>query len=182
MSDSNGMVLMTGKRWEQTKLPGSEKYYIQVRYMKCTPRDEFELADGLGSGKGADPEQAVRARQLLRRHSVVDFLLPAGNGDNIRATKDDPDAMMEQLEECPGPLSLWILEHCYRINDYVVRAELTRMEREGVVIAAEKRDELIAEVRAATERVLGNSAASPEPTGEATTQTTGSSESDTPES
>ena len=178
-----GMVLMTGKRWDKVPVPGSEAtHWVQVRYMKLTPRTEFELADGLGSGPYPDTEQAVRAKQLLLRHSVVDFLLPADNGDNIRAAKDDPDEMMKQLEECPGPLALWIQEQCYRINDYIVRAELARLEREGVQVTAEKRDELIAEVRSATERVLGNSAASPEPTGEAATQTTGSSESDAPES
>ena len=165
--------LMNGSSPVTAYVPGTQReYWIRVRPMRRTPREMLEGMESRGRTEGDDRSRAT-GREIsdhLLEHSLLDFLLPS-HGDPIRGNAESATERMEQLEEAPPTLCAWIYEELFAINDRKAHAKMLRLVREGHRVSEEQLEALMAADLEEWEAILGNSAASPEPTGEDTPST-----------
>jgi hypothetical protein len=167
------MEILVGFEPVKRDLPGHEGMYVKIVRLPGRKLRRY---------RALEPAEAV---DYLIDNAVVDFYLPGLQAPIRMAPERTAEALKlnaEFLGNLDEELEAWVITQCWDVNGEGWRTHLAGAVRERMQALGKTQEELGEEGVAAlvreaardlqaTERPLGNSSASPEPTGEANPET-----------
>jgi len=144
------------------------KHYVRMRKLTWPERDEYDRLSRTW------PPEAFR---YLVTTMVVEFILPSGeSGDEVYTSAPEDENRQRNVEAlltADDELADWLVMVCVEATGNALQIKALELARQGIAVTEDRYRRWLEEVQAdarSKEAVLGNSGASPGPTGEAASE------------